>query len=259
MIALDALRDFLTTCLWTGAVAGERPVSVIIVAPVGAGKTSTLETLQSESTIYLSDITTRELASALKEKPKARHILLSDLLNLFGHKSHVVKLTCRFLSSLTGESLHSDPFTGERMEPRTMGLISAIPPEDFARRGVQAHLQSGGFGSRFIIARYDYKPSTVQKIHRFIREDRYTLNHKPMKLDIPQDRIPIVIEDALAYEINELAMLLKKDALGTRIHHHLRSLVKAEARRAGRSKALRCDMERIAEFCDFVSPEGRLL
>lgn len=258
MIGLESLVDFLSLALWSGSVAGERPSSVILVAPPGAGKTSLLEKFQGETGIFVSDLTSRELSTLLKDHPKATHILLGDMLTLFGHKSSVVRLTCRMLSGLTGESLKTDSFTGQSTDNRQLGLITAIPPDDLRKRSVEIQLQSGGFATRFLILRYDYTAATIRRIHDFIRGDRYT-REKIEPFIIDPVKLPVAINPTISRQVQDLALALKSDSLGTRIHHHLRTLVKAHARRRRSQQVESRDFAALELHSIFFTREGKIL
>lgn len=258
MIGLESLVDIISLALWSGSVQGERPVSLILVAPPGAGKTSVLERFQGDTGVFVSDLTSRELSTLMKDHPKATHILLGDMLSLFGHKSSVVRLTCRMLSGLTGESLKTDSFTGNSASDRQLGLLTAIPPEDLAKRQIQTQLNSGGFATRFLLLRYTYAAATVRKIHDYIRADKYT-REKIQPFVIDNEKWNIGINPTVARQIQDLALTLKLDPLGTRMHHHLRSLVKAHARRRRAQQCESRDFAAIEQHTIFFTTEGKVL
>jgi len=260
MVGLESLVDFLSLALWSGSVMGERPVSVILVAPPGAGKTSLLEKFQGETAIFVSDLTSRELSSLIREHKKATHILLGDMLSLFGHKASVVRLTCRMLSGLTGETLKTDSFTGKEHEDggRQLGLITAIPPDDLKSRAISGQLQAGGFATRFLTLRYEYNASTVRKIHDYIRSDRYT-REKIQPFVIDSEKQLVTINPQLSRQIQDLALNLKQDPLGTRIHHSLRTLVKAHARRRRSATVCEKDFAALEAHSAFFSRDGKIL
>lgn len=259
MIALEPLYDFLSLVLWTGAVVGERPASCVLIAPPGAGKTSVLEAMQCDAAPMVSDLTSRDLSRVLTEHKKATHILLGDMMSLFGHKTSVVSLTCRMLSSLTGESLLTDSFTGESGHGRQLGMISAIPPEDFATRKVQSHFTAGGFATRFITVQYDYSPTTKARIHDFIMRDLYVSDRGYRFPGVSPEKHAVEIGEDLARDIHSLAQVCKTDDLGTRIHRHLRALTKARARRDGRLAAMNEDVQAISAYVDFFTGHGKTI
>jgi hypothetical protein len=253
---MTALVDFLKLIIWTGQVEEERPSSAIIVAPAGAGKTTLLENLTCVQAPFVGDLTSRQIPGILKED-KVTHILLGDMLSILGHKESTVKLTIRVISQMTGEKLLHNPWTGEAIPPRQIGLITAIPPEDFAKQ--QRHIKTGGFASRFLIVKYSYKASTVAAIHRFIASNKYAGDKvKPFLLANP-GRWVVELPEKISEQIKDFGLTLKKDPLGFRAHRHLRALVKAEARRNCRPIVQPKDFETVQNYCEFFSTEGKEL
>jgi hypothetical protein len=258
LIGLRVLQDFLELLVWTGQLEDERPVSAIIVAPPGGGKTSMMEHVQCEQAALVGDLTARNIGTLCKNE-KLTHILVTDMLSIFGHKSSTVDLTVRLISQFTGEAMKQNPFDGSEVKGIRWGLITAIPPEDMKRRKIREHIEGGGFASRFIIVRYTYDLRTVREIHSFIQENGYSekspqifaiKNPAPLRIEIPS---------MLATKIKEEALLLRKQGdFGFRLHRHLRALVKAAARRAGRTRAVDKDVALILRYSEFFTAvEGK--
>lgn len=255
LFQMGVLLDFIKLLIWTGQLLDERPVSAIIVAPAGSGKTTILETLQCEQAAFLGDLTARPLSGIVRGSDKVTHILLGDMLSLFGHKDTTVKLTLRLVSQMTGEKILHDPWSGEAIQPRMIGLITAIPPEDFIKH--RRHVKTGGFASRFLIAKYSYKAATVASIHRFISENRYANSlGKPFLMD-NLGKFKVEISKDISERIKDFGMTIKDDPLGFRAHRHLRALVKAQARRMGRMAVKEEDFATIQSYCDFFSSDGK--
>jgi hypothetical protein len=256
LLQLNVLLDFVKLLIWTGQLPDERPVSAIIVAPAGSGKTTMLENLQCEQATFIGDLTARQFAGIVSGSDKITHVLLGDMLSMFGHKESTVKLTLRLVSQMTGEKLLHDPWTGKEIPPRMVGLITAIPPEDFHKQ--RRHTQTGGFASRFLVIKYSYKASTIASIHRFISENRYSeiSAFKPFVMHNP-GKYKVEINKDISEKIKDFGMAMKDDPLGFRAHRHLRALVKAEARRNSRNFVKLEDFELIQSYCEFFSREGK--
>lgn len=255
---LAVLMDFVKLLIWTGQLSDERPVSAIIVAPPGSGKTTTLESLQCEQCEFVGDLTARPLSGIVKSKESLTHILLGDMLSLFGHKETTVKLTLRLVSQMTGEKIMHDPWSGEAIKPRMLGLITAIPPEDLAKRAIEKHIKSGGFASRFLIARYSYKKATIRDIHKFISENRYSSITQDSFVMKNPGKQEVKIPASIAILIKEFGISIKEDDLGFRVHRHLRSLVKAQARRNARTVCTEDDFKIVEAYCDFFTGEKEI-
>jgi hypothetical protein len=215
-----------------------------------------LENLQCEQAVFLGDLTARPLSDIVTKNDKITHVLLGDMLSMFGHKESTVKLTLRLVSQMTGEKLLHDPWTGKEIQPRMVGLITAIPPEDFHKH--RRHVSTGGFASRFLVIKYTYKASTIAAIHRFIAENKYAglALTKPFLIERP-GKYKVEINKDISDKVKDFGMTIKDDPLGFRAHRHLRSLVKAEARRNDRNHVKPEDFEKIQSYCEFFSREGK--
>lgn len=258
LLQLNVLLDFVKLLIWTGQLPDERPVSAIIVAPPGSGKTTMLENLQCDQAPFIGDLTARSFAGIINGNKEITHVLLGDMLSMFGHKDSTVKLTLRLVSQMTGEKLLHDPWTGKEIQPRMIGLITAIPPEDFKKQ--HRHVNGGGFASRFLVIKYNYKDSTIAAIHRFIAENKYAsvATYKPFVLG-NSGKYEVTVNKEISDKIKDFGMVIKSDPLGFRAHRHLRSLVKAEARRNSRNFVKPEDFEKVQSYCDFFSREGKEL
>lgn len=251
---LGAISDFVRLLIWTGQLEDERPISAIIVAPAGAGKTSVLVENQCAQAKFEGDFTARTATQILRDD-KITHILLGDMLSLFAHKASTVKLSMSVISKMTGEKLEKDPFTGEQINPKMLGLITAIPPQDFGKH--TKHINPGGFASRFMIIKYNYKASTKAAIHRFIAENAYAKNfEKPFIISNP-NKIVVTIPAKISELIKDFSQQIQRDPLGFRAHRHLRALVKAQARRSGRNEVKPEDFKLIESYCDFFTTQGK--
>ena len=257
-MGMGVLYDFIKLLIWTGQLIDERPASAIIVAPAGSGKTTIMENVECEQAKFVGDITARTLGTIISSD-KVTHILLGDMLSLFGHKDSTVKLTVRLVSQMTGEKLSHDAFSGVQGKPREIGLIAGIPPDDFAKKAIQKHVAEGGFASRFLIIRYSYKPSTIAAVHNYIAANKYA-STKTRDFEIAEPgRWRVKIPYKIALAIKDFQNEIRKDPLGFRAHRHLRSLVKAEARRNARQTVIRRDFDKLAGYYEFLMSGGKEL
>jgi len=257
VLQMSAIMDFIKLLVWTGQLPDERPASAIIVAPVGAGKTTLLKGIECEQALFVTDLTARPLANILTGSEKVTHILLGDMLALFGHKDSTIKLTLQTISRLTGETLDMNPWNGNVITPRQMGLITAIPPEDFLTH--TKHIESGGFASRFLILKYTYRASTIAAIHRFIASNGYAAKGTEKFLMKNPGRWNVEIPKRISELIKDFGQTIADDPLGFRVHRHLRALVKADARRQNAKVARIENFRRVESYCEFFTHEGKAI
>jgi hypothetical protein len=260
LIGIGPVIEFLITVLWTAKVKGERPVSVILVAAPGHGKTSILMHLLSEWTHFTDDLTSREFSAILGEYPQMTHLLLGDMTSIFNRKNSTSDLTCNILRRAIEEGVEVDSFSGKHFDGgrRRIGFITAIPPTDLHSRKISEQLEEGGFASRFIVARYAYSQITRRKIHEYIRSDAYT-QAKEHILEFDDRQGEITIPSRIANDLHILSMSIKRDPLGARAHHHLRALAKASALEHKREVVNEVDFRRIEMYADFFTAKGKVL
>lgn len=253
MIAVDPILDFLSICVWTASIEDEQAVSVVLVSESSAGKSTMLKQLQCPTTVFLTDMTTRDISLTMADKEK-RIILLSDMQAIFSHKSTVVGTTSQALRNLLEEGIYNDPFSGAKIN-RRFGMITAIPPAEFSR--INRIFCSGGLDTRFLVFEFEYKKQTIARIHDSVEKGGLNSNHhKEKKLLLPEngEMRRVRLTPKIAKCCRDLAAVLKRDDIGLRVHHQIRSLVMACAARAGRKEATLRDFETVAGYSDYLDP-----
>lgn len=255
MIGVDPILDFLNIVLWTGVLEGEMPVSVIIVADSSSGKSELLKRMESPISIFITDMTTRDLSNIMADAKK-RIILLSDMQAIFSHKATVVGTTTQALRNLLEEGIFNDPFSGAKIN-RRFAMISAIPPQEFNR--INKIFVSGGLNTRFLVFRFEYKKATLIKIHDAIERGEEHKKEKPIRNPEDSDYIKVVLPKKIAHACRHLAAQIKQEDIGFRVHHQVRRLVMAVAARDRRKVATEKDFRVIAAYADFLAADGEVM
>jgi hypothetical protein len=249
------LEELIETLLWSGFIAKERPISAVLVAPPGSGKTTLLETYESTFSPFFSDMTSREISSVLKEKQDATHVLVGDLMSIVRHKKGTAALTINMLSQLSGDTMRQDAFTGQAVK-RRIGIISAIPPDDMNSRQIKKIFSEGGFASRFLIAKYTYTPETVNAIHKYISSGAYKNEQGIRQLKVGPPLREIQVSKTAASEIRELALVIRRDPIGARAHHYLRTLAMCIAARDLSRDIKTRHLKKLNEMASFFTDRG---
>jgi hypothetical protein len=252
----ERLAELIEVLLWSGFIEQERPISAVMVAPAGSGKTTLMETYESTYSPFFSDLTSREVSSVLKDKKEATHILVGDLMSVLRHKKGTTSLTINMLSQLSGDTMRQDAFTGGAVK-RRMGIISAIPPEDMANRQIKKIFAEGGFASRFLIAKYTYTPGTISAIHRYIASGAYRkVDQEIRQLRVGPPPRKIEVSKKAADEIRDLAMVIRRDPIGARAHHYLRTLAMSIAARDTSRSIQSRHLKALQEMAMFFTERG---
>lgn len=264
LVGLEPVLDIVKTIMYGGAVAGERPNSLIISAPIGCGKTTVLEKTEFNTSHFFSDFTAREAQIIVEKEDILTHIAIGDFLSVFNHKSGTAALSLNLLAKLTGETLRDNPWNGKPIKRRngekgiSVGVLTAIPPERLRDPKIKTVVYGDGFASRFLILSYTYKPQTMARIHKYIESDAY-INCKPLFIDIPRNKYPVTIPANVSAAITVIADKIKHDKVGFRANHHLRALVKARARYHDVDVVTEQIFGEIYDVIDFFYERGRAI
>ena len=109
MIKVDSILNLLELVVFSSYIKGEQPVSVLVTAPVEAGKTElVLNFAQNEGCIALTDATAfgimRDYGQLIIDK-KIRHLIIPDLVKPMSRGRDTVHSFIAFLNGLTEEGI----------------------------------------------------------------------------------------------------------------------------------------------------------
>jgi hypothetical protein len=259
-IRLEPIIEILQAAIWTGKIADERPVSIMLVAKQESCKTECLKYFNGTPTLrYMSDLTARGLNPYRQdiEGGKLRHLVLLDLVRILSHGRGVSDRTIQSIASLMeeGESETSDAGGTNRWEnfPR-IGCLMGITPEVFnSKRG---KWRGTGFLTRFIPVNFEYSENTKHSVHMAIAN-----GHKlplPHPVTMPAHECAIVIPPkhslSLVKRSEELGRSMK--TYGFRYQRALRALAKANARIGGRGEVNEMDISKVIIWSEFFTEKA---
>jgi len=242
MVKIEPIRKIVKYALASGKLNDEKPLSVIIIAPVESAKTLVLRRycLKAENCLYMTDVTAHGI---LKESDQLRgfrsgkltHLVIPDLMPCMSRKQTTVSTLISFLNSFIEEGIVniSTYMTriNEKVEVRA-GLLTAIPSEPFRDR--RHRWGSMGFLSRALPVTYGYKPSTRAEILSYIESQEH-LKEKTVALKLPDEPKLIKLPIEFAKKIEPFALSLADEyskyqkVYGFRYQRQLQTLVKAIA------------------------------
>jgi hypothetical protein len=260
-LRLEPIIDIVRTAIWTGKVADEKPVSLMLVAEQESAKTECLKYFRGTSSlIYLADLTSRGLSVYKNEIESGvlRHICIMDLIRVVNHGKGVSNRTIQTLSSLMeeGESDSSDAGGNTKWEGfPTVGLLTAITPQFYNKK--KGGWRDSGFLSRFLPIRFNYKPESANEIHDAISGGHKLPEPCPIQFHFEnkKEKVSVLLADSEAKMISQRAKALGKTngTYGFRYHRAIRSLAKASALMEKRPRVKERDVLKVLSWSDFFT------
>ena len=102
-VKLEPILEIIRAAIWTGRLADEKPVSIMLVAEQESAKTEALKYFRGTSTLkYVTDLTARGLNPNKQEieSNRVRHLVLLDLIRIVSHGRSISDRTLQSLASL---------------------------------------------------------------------------------------------------------------------------------------------------------------
>lgn len=256
LIRLEPILELLRAAIWSGKVAGEQPVSIMLIANQESAKTKAMKYFTGTSTLqYLSDVTGN---GVLAYKPKIesgelRHFMLNDLTRILAHSKGVGDRTLQTFATLMeeGETESADP--SGRIAWKgcpTVGVIMGITPDFYNAR--RRRWKATGFATRFLPVTFHYQQSTVDLIHEQIRRDVSSTDFHPIIFKNTELTV-VKIPEPLGMIIEERAKALGNEhsTYGFRTQRAMRRLAKAQALSHGHYIVKKSDVDFVLKWSRF--------
>jgi len=185
MEKLTPIIEILKRIIASGFIKNESPLSALLIAPVGAGKTTALKKFFINNNILvLSDVTPYGLTKLLPEieAKNVKHLIIPDLVEPMSRSRPIVNSLIGFLNSLIEEGIFriSTAFI-EIKKPIKLGLISSTTIDELKdrRRGWLGI----GFISRMLPISFNYTNIDIAQILENIASGKYTdITYETLKL-----------------------------------------------------------------------------
>lgn len=261
LIRLEPIIDILTCAIWSGRVANEKPVSVLLIAEQESAKTECLKFFAGTMTLrYLSDMT----ATGIKpykndiERGDLRHLILLDLVRILSHSKGVGERTIQQLATLMeeGESGSSDGGGATQWGSETntfpkVGVLMGITPSFYNSK--KGSWRKTGFMTRFLPVSFRYGNDTQITIHNGILNGQAIITPRPIIL--PKILRPITIPLPQGMKLKDVAIICgaQNGTYGFRYHKSLRTLAKASALQGGRNSVNDFDVNRVLPWAKFFN------
>lgn len=268
MISLVEITEIVGLALWSAYVQGERPLSVLLSAPVEAGKTElVMQYNKNDGILYISGFTPTGFMNTYSSElvhGSIRHVLVPDLLSGLAKQYYVRQGLITFLNSLTEEgvaSYHTMFVDLNIQSPHPIGLVGGVTKEMLMESRIE--WAKVGFLSRMLPVTWNYKGDTVTEIMQYVMRRQY-VNEKKTNLDFPDTEQKVNLPYELAEKLKPLAdklvaadkqakMKTAEDAFGFRYQRHFQRLAMACALSQGRDEVNITDINRVrvlSRFCN---------
>ena len=269
MVKLEPIKKIIKYTLASGKLEDERPLSLIIIAPVECAKTSLIRRycLNNENVLYRTDATAHGIVQDTHELKDFMsggytHIAIPDLLKCIGRKQETVRNFISFMNALTEEGVSGistyASHIGSNKEVKC-GLITAIPPDPFFDK--RHNWGRMGFLSRALPVTYKYKPSTQAEILSYIQKQEHLKEGTVRLKQIPEESRVIKLDAELAKQIEPFAKSLAEEyskyqkVYGFRYQRQLQTLVKAIALFKGKDEVDEECLDELQELSNHINFE----
>ncbi|MFC2123061.1 hypothetical protein ACFLRP_05190 [Bacteroidota bacterium] len=276
MIRVKLIRRIIELAIWSAYIKGEQPVSVLLTAPVEAGKTEILMLFsENQGVVLLTDATAfgiiRDYGDVITNK-QVRHLIFPDLIKPLSRGKETVHGFIAFLNSIVEEGLlrvstyattvappEQSSDIGTPPKPVKCGIIAALAKE--VLKDGRHQWSQMGFMSRMIPVSYRYATDTQIIIRRSISKRKYIADKK-VELQLPDNDIEVTLERKQAKELEALAADLvaifktsvnAERIYGFRLQKQLQRLAMANALRKGRDTVTNKDVELIYKLSNIIN------
>lgn len=277
MIGVEHLTDILRIAVYSGALKGERPLSVYFITSVGGGKTEMLSRTQGKSSVkkvtigrgknarveevrqitgsvlYTTNTTPYKLYTRYGDILKSgqiKHIVIPDFLTVLNLPPYQMSGVVSFYNSLIEEGVISiesrdSSFVAEM--PVCVGLLTGIAKQDFNKR--RSQMAAMGFLSRALPVSWAYSDSTKDAILNSIATKEYLLDTNRFNITLPTSQLIDIPEKWTAF-IRGVAENTKDpfDELGARRLKQLQVFCMANALMEGRQEVAGDDIKKLKQY-----------
>lgn len=213
MIAIQELRELVRTIIYTGYLLEEKPVSAILIANKGSGKSEVLNEFRGIDNLgFYTDITYIGLLDSLQTNKYMNHIIIPDFLKATMKKKSTSDNFISGLNALIEEGLDKVSFPNKNYEfnNRKCGLITATTSDSFFQH--QKEWDSMGFISRMLTISYCYSDKTKEQIFDYIFNRRY-MNNIFNKERLPKKKLKIELKENMAKQLYEKSNDFRKQKI----------------------------------------------
>lgn len=270
------MEELVELVLFSAYLKDTPPLSALLTAPVGSGKTDLLKEFSHNRGIaQVTDCTAYGILRDFGEKIKnreVRHLFIYDLLQPISKQKSTSQTFIAFMNSLLEEGvtgIHTFYFSQgwEKFDGGLRcGLVTAVPIEDLMNPWRQYTWAKMGFLSRLLPISYSHDQVTQIKISQNIAEKpKQAFKSRQIILNFPSELIEVADDTKLngklvpyAIETSSMKTMSGKKVpmLPYRKQKQLQTLMKANALKNGRCEVTEEDYLKIVSLIPHINLDG---
>jgi len=249
MIKVEKIKKIVKLCLVSTKIKNMKPLSLLVVAKAGSGKTELIMSYEDKSLDFITDLNYSSLIEKLKDNKGIKSIIIPDFIKITHKKSSTSKNLISLLNSATEEGLFNvEGYYKHNFKGRQLGLITSITNGTLGQ--VKQEWGNIGFLDRMIICSYSYSKKTIKEILKSICEEGEK-KVKREKLNIPIKNKKSGIEVTSEYKFNFQLIDFAKD--NPRALKNMKRLLRCNALINGRTKVNQNDVDEIKDLSKFLN------
>ena len=274
---LEPIEEIIDVAFGTARIRGAIPISLILVADSGGGKSKMLSRYAGDSIHVTQSFTSQGLFELMQHdsENKIRFLLTADLNPTLSRKPATVEATVANLLSVTADgTTRIDDGRQEKVcKHAPVGIITAVTPDLYHKQAKKWFAL--GLRRRIIPIFYTYSTETLAAIMEQVRKGKIDGSDFPeKKIEFPASPAYPAIGQLEASQLESLAQTLAQNLGKLNFRDGqvkkwvvrkvlpispvitLRSLAQARALAAKRGKVNADDVSFARRFVDFTDPES---
>jgi len=253
---LEKITEILKIVFASGNI-DDKPLSIMLIAPVGSGKTTAIKQFKNNKNILITtDSTAWGILKKYKKELKngeIRHIIIPDLHTSLARRKTTADQLILFINNSSEDGLFPSKTYGIEIENfiEPFGWVLCLTTDGFKRK--YKFFKEIGFINRFLIVEYEYSLNEINSILNEIIEET-TLKIPEIKIRTKKRKIKIEGDKEIFKELIPYSKLLSRgnDSEILRTQRKLQIFLKANAYLNNRKKVTKEDLEKLKELIDLI-------
>jgi len=256
---LEKITEFLKIIFESGNIDDkiDKPLSVILIAPVSSGKTTAIKQFKNNKNILITTDSTaygilKKYENSLKNS-EIKHIIIPDLHSALARKKTTAEQLILFINNSSEDGIFPSQTYGMSINNyiKPFGWILCLTTEGFKRKF--KFLKEIGFISRFFVIEYKYDLSQIQLIIENIINEK-DIEIPDIKINSMKTRKKIRGNPKVFRELIVYSKILCKegDSEILRMQKKLQTFLKANASLNKRKQVTNEDLNKLKELIDLI-------